>query len=107
MKSYFSSTYGNQFTISPNGQWVAFVDLHKVYIAPFPNIGKVIDLSASTNAIPVKQVAKDAGINLHWSSDNKYLHYTLGEKYYTISIDKRYNADLSKNDSIFSLTSLL
>ncbi|MBK8328137.1 MAG: PD40 domain-containing protein [Bacteroidetes bacterium] len=100
-KVIFSSTYGNQFTISPNGQWVAFVDLHKVYIAPFPNIGKVIDLSASTNAIPVKQVAKDAGINLHWSSDNKYLHYTLGEKYYTISIDKRYNADLSKNDSIF------
>lgn len=100
-KKIFKSTYGNQFTISPDGKWVAFVDLHKVYVVPFPNIGKVIDLSAGTAAIPVKQVAKDAGLNLHWSSDNKFLHYTLGEKYYTVSLDDRYNNEINKNDSTF------
>lgn len=97
----FKSTYGTQFTISPNGQWVAFVDLHKVYVAPFPAIGKAIDLSAGTTAIPVKQVAKDAGINLHWSSDNQFLHYTLGEKYYTVSLDERYDTEKTKTDSSF------
>ncbi|MCC7029103.1 MAG: PD40 domain-containing protein, partial [Chitinophagaceae bacterium] len=100
-QTIFKSTYGTQFTISPDGQWVAFVDLHKVYVAPFPNIGKVIDLSAATNAIPVKQVAKDAGLNLHWSSDNQFLHYTLGEKYYTVSLAERYNNEVNKNDAVF------
>lgn len=98
-KVLFKSTYGSQFTISPNGKWVAFVDLHKVYIAPFPYIGKAIDLSASTTAIPVKQVAKDAGIYLNWSRDNSKLHYTLGEKFYTVDVAARYNTQTS--DSLF------
>lgn len=101
IKTIFKSTYGNQFTISPNGKWVAFVDLYKVYIAPFPNIGKEIDLSANTTAIPVRQVAKDAGINLHWSSDNRYLHYTLGDKYYTVNLENRFDFNTSQNDSSF------
>lgn len=100
-QTLFKSTYGNQFTISPDGNWVAFVDLHKVYVAPFPGIGKAIDLSAGTTAIPVKQVTKDAGINLHWSSDTKFLHYTLGEKYYSVSLDERYNQDKNNTDSLY------
>lgn len=97
----FKTTYGSQFTISPNEQWVAFIDLHKVYVAPFPSIGKVIELSSGTTAVPVKQVAEDAGINLHWSSDSKQLFYTLGEKYYTVSIEDRYDDAKSKTDSLF------
>ncbi|MBL7774164.1 MAG: PD40 domain-containing protein [Chitinophagaceae bacterium] len=97
----FKTTYGSQFTISPNEEWVAFVDLHKVYVAPFPGIGKVIEISAGTTAIPVKQVAEDAGINLHWSSDSKELFYTLGEKYYTVSMEDRYDEAKAKNDSMF------
>jgi imidazolonepropionase-like amidohydrolase len=35
----------------------------------------------------VVQVAKDAGINLHWSNDGQKLHWTLGEEYFTVGLE--------------------
>lgn len=93
----FKSTYGSQFTLSPDGRYVAFIDLHKVYVAPIPGIGKPLDLSASSQAVPVKKVAQDAGLNLHWSADSKWLYYTLGDAYYRVSMAMRY----AENDSSF------
>ena len=102
-RSIFKSKYGSQFTVSPDGNWVAFVDLHEVYIAAFPHTGKEIDLSAETNDFPVKKVSLDAGVNLHWSSDNKRLHYTLGDQFYTINLEDRFEFIANKPDSLFKL----
>ena len=99
----FRSTYGSQFVPSPDRQWVAFVDLHKVYIASFVHIGKTVDLSATSTDFPVKQVARDAGINLHWSGDGKQLHYTLGDQYFTISLEDRFGFIAGTADSSFKL----
>ncbi len=86
----FKSKYSSQFTVSPDGAWVAFVNLHSVYVAAFPHTGKEIDLDAESTDFPMKKVSLDAGINLHWSSDNKQLHYTLGDQYYTININEAF-----------------
>jgi imidazolonepropionase-like amidohydrolase/Tol biopolymer transport system component len=99
----FKGKYTSQFTVSPDGEWVAFVDLHEVYVAPFPHTGKVISLSSDSTDFPVRRVSKDAGINLHWSSDGKKLHYTLGDQYYTINLDERFAFIDNKPDSAFTL----
>mgnify|MGYP000555958485 CR=1 FL=1 len=41
--------------------------------------GKPVMVGDDGSDIPLKRVSKDAGINLHWSADNKKLHYTLGD----------------------------
>ncbi len=97
----FKSTYAGQFTVSPDNEWVAYVNLHQVYIAPFPHTGKPINLSADSSDFPVKKVSMDAGINLHWSADGKQLHYTLGEQYYTIKLEDRFDFVAGKPDSAF------
>jgi len=97
----FKSTYGSRFTVSPDEKWVAFVDLHQVYVAAFPPIGKTIDLSAGASSVPVKKVSRDAGINLHWSPDSKSLHYTLGNQYFTIDLEDRFSFVAGKPDSLF------
>jgi imidazolonepropionase-like amidohydrolase/Tol biopolymer transport system component len=102
-KQIFKSTYGSQFVVSPDGNWVAFVDLHNVYVAAFPATGKLIDISAGTSAVPVKKISKDAGINLHWSADNKQVHYTLGEEYFSINLDERFEFIANKADSLFKI----
>jgi imidazolonepropionase-like amidohydrolase/Tol biopolymer transport system component len=102
-RTIFKSTYANQFTVSPDGKWVAFADLHKVYIAAFPQTGRVIDLNSATAEFPVKQVAKDAGFNLHWSGNSKQLHYTLGQEYFTINLEDRFDFIAGKPDSLFKL----
>jgi imidazolonepropionase-like amidohydrolase/Tol biopolymer transport system component len=102
-RTIFKSTYANQFTVSPDENWVAFVDLHKVYIAAFPHTGKTIDIGSGTAEFPVKLVSKDAGINLHWSADNKQLHYTLGNEYFSINLAERFEFIAGKADSNFVL----
>ncbi len=102
-RTIFKSTYGSQFVVSPDGKWVAFVDLHNVYVAAFPVTGKVIDISAGTNAFPVKKISRDAGISMHWSGDNKLVHYTLGDQYYTINLEERFEFLANKPDSLFKI----
>lgn len=97
------STYGNQFVISPDENWIAFIDLHKAYIAAFPKTGKTIDIGSGTGDFPVKVVTKDAGFNLHFSSDSRQLHYTLGDEYYTINLDERFSFIANKPDSLFRI----
>jgi len=82
--------YASQWTPSPDGNWLAFTELHKAYVCAMPMPGQTIDLSADTKAFPLSQVSKDAGYNLHWSADSKNLHYTLGEEYFTIDLSQRF-----------------
>lgn len=99
-RTHFTSTYANQFTPSPDNEWVAFVELHKTYVAPMPKAGSAIALSANTKAIPVSQLAKDAGINLHWSSDSKKVFWTLGSQLFESSLKDRFAFMEGAPDSI-------
>jgi imidazolonepropionase-like amidohydrolase/Tol biopolymer transport system component len=89
-KIHFNSTYANQWVPSPDNKWIAFAELHKVYIAPMPKTGKPLGLTAKTKAFPVAQVGRDAGINLHWSKDSKKVHWTLGNEYFTDELTERF-----------------
>ncbi|MEH6535468.1 MAG: amidohydrolase family protein [Psychroserpens sp.] len=83
---HVKSKYGNILVPSPDGNWIAFVHLHKVYMAPMPKAGKTLDLTDKSKFVPITQLSKDAGINLHWSKDSKMLYWTLGNQYYTANV---------------------
>jgi len=89
-RELFKSKYANQWAPSPDGKWLAFTELHKGYVCAMPPSGQTVDLSADSKAIPVSQIAKDAGYNLHWSADGKKIHYTLGDEYFTIDLSNRF-----------------
>lgn len=89
-KKLFDAKYGQRFVPSPDNKWVAWSELYKVYIAPLPQSGKSIGLSAKTKAVPVAQVAKDAGINIHWSSDGKRLYWMLGNELFSDELTERF-----------------
>lgn len=100
---HIKSQYGVQFTVSPDEKWIAFIDLYNVYIATFPKTGRTIDLGSGTKDFPVKIVSKDAGTNLHWSSDNKKLFYTQGSQYFTIPLEERFEFVAGVADSLFKV----
>jgi imidazolonepropionase-like amidohydrolase/Tol biopolymer transport system component len=100
LKKHAEAKYAQQFAISPDNQWIAWSELYKVYIAPMPATGKTVGLSADTKAVPVAQVARDAGINLHWSADSKNLHWTLGNEYYNDALQRRFLFLEGAGDSI-------
>lgn len=100
VQTHFTSTYANEVVPSPDNKWVAFRELFKVYIAPFPVTGKTMDLNAKTGAIPVSQVARDAGSNLHWTGDSKKVCWTYGNEYFANDINKRFTFLDGSPDSI-------
>jgi imidazolonepropionase-like amidohydrolase/Tol biopolymer transport system component len=97
---HFTSKYANQFVPSPDNKWIAFTELFKAYIAPMPQSGQTVDLTNTTKAVPVAQVSRDAGINLHWSADSKKLHWTLGEEYFTNDLKNRFTFVEGASDSL-------
>ncbi len=104
-KSLFTSTYTNSFVPSPDGKWIAFKELYKVYVAAMPQTGKVFNLSGDISQVPVSLVAPNAGVNLHWTADSKTLSWTLGSKYHSVEMEKRFPY-LGKVDSVLPLDSV-
>ena len=100
VRTHFTSKYGKHFTLSPDNKWIAFTDLHKVYVAAFPKTGKAINLHANTKAIPVAQVARDAGINLHWSQEGNSLNWTLGDRYFSTPLNENFSFLEGSPDSL-------
>jgi Tol biopolymer transport system component/imidazolonepropionase-like amidohydrolase len=98
--THFSSKYANDIVISPDGNWIAFTELYKPYIAPFVPSVKPIDISQSTQQFPVSQLARDAGYYLHWSGDSKTIHWTLGDEFFSVPISKRFKFVKNAVDSI-------
>lgn len=89
--THFTSSYGHEFAPSPDGKWMAFSNLHKVYLAPIPKTGKTIELNPNTKAIPVKQISEEAGYHMHWSNDSQKIHWTLGEEYFTVDLKETFD----------------
>ena len=105
-KEHFDGKHTQRYIISPDNKWVAWSELYKVYIAPFPKTGKKIGITSKTKAVPVAQVAKDAGINIHWSKDSDELHWTLGNEYYSDKLTERFKFLEGSVDSIPPMDSL-
>ncbi|MEO9965785.1 MAG: amidohydrolase family protein [Reichenbachiella sp.] len=100
------SKYAQRLLPSPNEKWVAFSNLYKVYIAAMPLAGKTLELDGKSTNIPVAQVARDAGISLHWSGDSKRLNWTLGEEYFSNKINDRFLFLEGAPDSIPAMDSV-
>ena len=82
-KSHFTSKLANRIVPSPDNKWVAIIHLHKVYIAPFIQNGQEINLDIKTKSFHVESLSEEAGIDIHWGSSNKKVHWTLGGEYFT------------------------
>ena len=96
----FTSKYATQWTPSPDGKWLAFTDLFKAYICAMPDFGQTVDLGSGAKAFPLAAVSRDAGYNLHWSSNSQALYYTLGDEYYTIPLKDRFTFVPGAPDSL-------
>ncbi|MEK6615800.1 MAG: amidohydrolase family protein [Bacteroidota bacterium] len=100
IRTHFTSKNTNSFIPSPDNNWIAYRELFKVYIAVMPQTGKTVDLSAKMASVPVAQIAKDAGINIHWSADGKKVHWTLGEEYFSSELKNRFTFMEGSPDSV-------
>lgn len=89
-REHVSSKYANRLIPSPDNKWIAYTNLHKVFISPLIMNGQTMNLDDKTTSVPVMQIAKDAGINIHWSSDSKKVMWTLGDEYFKNEVKDKF-----------------
>lgn len=85
-----TSQYAWEIVPSPDNKWLAFRELHKVYVCAFPASGKTLELGKDMGQVPSSCVTRDAGQSLHWSSDSKKLNWTLGDQYFSREVNKTF-----------------
>ncbi len=68
---------------SPDGRWVAFKELHNVYVAPLPMAGgDPLKIEAESAGVPVKKLTRFGGDWIDWSADGEMVSYVLGPTVY-------------------------
>ncbi len=75
-----------EFSVSPDGEWLAWQERYYAFVAPFVRTGKTLELGPKTKSIPISRVSKEAGEYLHWSGDSRSLHWSLGPELYTLDL---------------------
>ncbi|HSF41702.1 MAG TPA: amidohydrolase family protein [Thermoanaerobaculia bacterium] len=85
-RTHLSSENATQYSVSPDGRWVAFTERFQGYVTPFVATGKAVDVGPKATALPLRRVTRDAGEYLHWSGDSKRLHWSLGPELYTLDV---------------------
>lgn len=91
VQTHYNSLYSNSFVPSPDNKWIAFNELFNIYVTPMVTLGAGLDLSATNKTLPLKKISRDAGNCMHWSSNSKNIHYSLGGKYFTKSLKNAFN----------------
>ncbi|MCA1636099.1 MAG: amidohydrolase family protein [Acidobacteria bacterium] len=96
-KRHIEANYVTEIIPSPDHLWVAFKELHKIYVAPFAKVGKTVKLSSTETGVPVRTVSNASGDWLAWSPEGRSVQWTLGENLYEQSLDN-ISKQLSANE---------
>ncbi|HVF51139.1 MAG TPA: amidohydrolase family protein [Pyrinomonadaceae bacterium] len=88
VKRHIEASFSSEIVPSPDHKWIAFKELHKLYVAPFPMTGRTLKLSAVETTVPVKQLTmQTGGAWLAWAPDSKSVQWTRGENFYEQTLD--------------------
>ncbi len=82
------SEFASEFSLSPDGRWLGFVERFHAYVVPLPATGKTLSLAPKMDAVPVKQLDINAGEYLQWSGDGKTLHYALADQLFSVPLEQ-------------------
>jgi imidazolonepropionase-like amidohydrolase/Tol biopolymer transport system component len=85
------SDSASEYSVSPDGQWLGFVERFHAYVTPLPRVqgqsGKILTVGPKMDALPVRQLDVNAATGLHWSGDSKRLHFALGDELFTANAE--------------------
>ena len=87
---HIESKYANRLVPSPDNKWVAFIHLHKAYVAPMVLNGQTINLDDKAKSVPISTLDNDAGLFLNWSEDSQTVHWSMGDRYYSKKLSEQF-----------------
>ena len=105
-QTLYTAKFGTEFKVSPDGRYLAFADRFKVFVTPFVERGKAIDISGTDTQFPVKQLSVRAGEHISWSADSQNLYWSLGPELYHAGIAGLFDLSAPTDFAVKNGTSL-
>ncbi len=87
VRKLYESEHATEFRVSPDGEYLAFAERFKVFVTPFVERGKTINIGPKDSQFPIEQLSVRAGENISWSANSNKLYWTLGPELYHASLD--------------------
>lgn len=78
VRTHFTNTWGTEYTVSPDGNWVAFQERFLVYVTPLRNVGGNLNIGPNSSKWPLVKVSEECGYGLQFSGDSAEIYWTLG-----------------------------
>src|SRR4029079_10243241 len=91
------SNYANNIEVSPNGEWLAFLENYHIYVVPMPPGGQ-LDLALQTKAVPQRRASDSGGTYSNWI-DGDTLSWTLGASLYRSKLAELFASGTSADDT--------
>ncbi|WP_082679856.1 amidohydrolase family protein [Paucibacter sp. KCTC 42545] len=76
----------SQFSVSPDGRWLGFVERAHAFVTPLPMVGKSINVGPKMDGLPVRKLDVNAGEMMHWSGDSHRVHFAYGDELFTTAL---------------------
>jgi len=94
----------DEMVASPDGRYVAFKELHNMYVAPLPMVSdKAVPITSKSSPTPVKQLSRWGGDWIAWTSGSSAVSWSLGPTVYRQRLDSIFaeerRAEITKPDS--------
>ncbi|HEU4747653.1 MAG TPA: amidohydrolase family protein [Gemmatimonadaceae bacterium] len=94
----------DEMVASPDGRYLAFKELHNMYVAPLPMVSdKPVAITSKSSPTPVKQLSRWGGDWIAWTSGSRAVTWSLGPTVYRQSLDSIFaeerRAEIAKPDS--------
>ncbi len=80
------SEFASEYSVSPDGRWLGFVERFQAYVMPLPMTGKPLNVGPKMDGLPVRQLSLNAGQSLHWSGDSQRLHFSSGGELFSAAL---------------------
>ncbi|TMO09795.1 amidohydrolase family protein [Pseudoalteromonas sp. S558] len=87
VRKLYESEHATEFRVSPDGKYLAFAERFKVFVTPFVENGKTINIGPKDSQFPIEQLSVRAGENISWSAKSNTLYWTLGPELYHASLE--------------------
>jgi Tol biopolymer transport system component/imidazolonepropionase-like amidohydrolase len=77
----------DEAVVSPDGRWVAFRELHDVWVTALPEVGaEAVEVSLEDGALPIAKLTDEGGDWVAWAEGGKTVTWISGPAYHRIAL---------------------
>jgi len=78
--THVSNQWATEFGLSPDGKFLSFRERYQMYLIPFTEAAKTINISPKSTNMPILKISDIGGKYLSWSKNSKRVNWSLGSE---------------------------